>query len=256
MLTFAELEISNLAKIHSLEPTPPIAIGEGNVVTARMTTRQTHQLVRVQFSDQTTLIGTPAHPIWSVCEQDWVDLEELMEGDLVLGESGRLEVVSTELIETLEPVYNLEVYGEHVYVVENSGILVHNGRRLGYKGPKAKKVREWARPGWKSRRRFRDGDSGLKDHARRHSDLTPDAYLRRGQENVLFGKRLKGGAKYPKANYYVRRVGPDAYSVTITNNRGEIISIDTWTHGGVPISKAIIIKGLERSGVTPPKDFF
>ncbi len=145
MLTFAELEISNLAKIHSLEPTPPIAIGEGNVVTARMTTRQTHQLVRVQFSDQTTLIGTPAHPIWSVSEQDWVDLEELDEGDLVLGESGPLEVVSTELIETLEPVYNLEVYGEHVYHVENSGILVHNGRGGRCKGPKAKKVRTPAR---------------------------------------------------------------------------------------------------------------
>ncbi len=33
MLTFAELEISNLAKIHSLEPTPPIAIGEWQIVT-------------------------------------------------------------------------------------------------------------------------------------------------------------------------------------------------------------------------------
>ncbi len=142
MLTFAELEISNLAKVHSLEPTPPIAIGEGNVVTARMTTRQTHQLLRVQFSDQTTLIGTPAHPIWSVSVEDWVDLEELDEGDLVLGESGPLEVVSTELIETLEPVYNLEVYGEHVYHVEQSGILVHNGKLTPkYRGPKAKRVK-------------------------------------------------------------------------------------------------------------------
>ncbi|EJJ6948119.1 hypothetical protein NJJ93_001007, partial [Salmonella enterica] len=29
---------------------------------------------------------------------------------------------------------------------------------------------------WKSRRTFKDGDSGLKDHARRHSNLSPEDY--------------------------------------------------------------------------------
>ncbi len=189
MLTFAELEISNLAKIHSLEPTPPIAIGEGNVVTARMTTRQTHQLVRAQFSDQTTLIGTPAHPIWSVSEADWVELEELKEGDLVLGESGPLEVVSTELIETLEPVYNLEVYGEHVYLVENSGIFVHNGRRLGYKGPKAKRVH--------ARRKFLGGTPGKDSPTGRVVQAT------RRADGTLIGEGAKAKFKHNNKWYSI-----------------------------------------------------
>ncbi len=167
-------------------------------------TRQTHQLVRVQFSDQTTLIGTPAHPIWSVSDADWVELEELDEGDLVLGESGPLEVVSTELIETLEPVYNLEVYGEHVYHVENSGILVHNGRfRAKYKGPKSKRqggvyvlvddanvVRRTGRTKDLARR--------MKEHLKQFPKLvmkqlfkTNHKYTQRGLSNMLYTKHRK-----------------------------------------------------------------
>ncbi|WP_447871319.1 RHS repeat-associated core domain-containing protein [Serratia fonticola] len=37
-------------------------------------------------------------------------------------------------------------------------------------------------PKWKQRRAFKDGDSGLKDHTRRHSNLTPEQYLKRGQK--------------------------------------------------------------------------
>ena len=43
-------------------------------------------------------------------------------------------------------------------------------------------------PKWKSRRSLKDGDSGLKDHARRHSDLPPEKYLEHGKKKISKGK--------------------------------------------------------------------
>src|SRR5665213_150397 len=67
--------------------------------------------------------------------------------------------------------------------------------------------------GWKSRRKMGPGDSGLKDHAKRHSKLAPNKYLERGQLNKSKGKMLKGGGKYPNARYYIRKIGPNEYSI-------------------------------------------
>ena len=109
---------------------------------------------------------------------------------------------------------------------------------------------------WAKRRTFKPGDSGLKDHAARHSDQSPAKYLERGQANVAKGRMLKGGGKYSKARYYVRKLGKDSYSVTITNHRGKILSIDTWKAGGTPLRREAVERGLKASGVTPPKGFW
>ncbi|MFL1416414.1 RHS repeat-associated core domain-containing protein [Pseudomonas fildesensis] len=109
---------------------------------------------------------------------------------------------------------------------------------------------------WKSRRAFKKGDSGVKDHARRHSNLSPARYLKRGKTNITHGKVLKGGGRAPDARYHVRKIGEDDYSVTITNKKVEILSIDTWQQGGASMNKADIARGLSLSGVTPPKSFW
>jgi len=111
-------------------------------------------------------------------------------------------------------------------------------------------------PKWKSRRSFKDGDSGLKDHARRHSNLSPEQYLERGKQNILKGKALKGGGRSPDVKYYVRKVGDDAYSVTIADKSNQILSIDTWKKGGESMTKIDIMKGLKSSGITPPQNFW
>lgn len=38
---------------------------------------------------------------------------------------------------------------------------------------------------WKQRRTFQEGDSGLKDHASRHSNWFPEDYLKRGQKKYI-----------------------------------------------------------------------
>jgi RHS repeat-associated protein len=104
--------------------------------------------------------------------------------------------------------------------------------------------------------------TGLKDHARRHSDKSPSEYLKQGQQNIKEGKMLKAGGRDAEARYWVRRVGKNEYSVTITNKKNTIKSIDTWRNRNPKtdqlnkLTKQHVMKGLEKSGVTPPKGFW
>lgn len=94
-----------------------------------------------------------------------------------------------------------------------------------------------------------------RDHAHRHSNLSPAEYLDRGRQNVTDGVQLKGG-KYPDAGYYVRKVGEDSYSLTITDKKGQILSIDTWSKEGATINQEKLSVGFRNSGITPPKHFW
>ncbi len=109
---------------------------------------------------------------------------------------------------------------------------------------------------WKSRRTLPGPtDSGLKAHAEKHEASATPEYLAGGQRNIAEGRMLKGGGRDPNAQYWVRQVGPDEYSVTIADKKG-IRSIDTWKNEKSPtITKAVLLKNLEKSGVTPPTGF-
>ncbi|WP_329600430.1 RHS repeat-associated core domain-containing protein [Lysinibacillus sphaericus] len=109
---------------------------------------------------------------------------------------------------------------------------------------------------WKQRRTFQDGDSGLKDHASRHSNLSSEDYLKRGQKNISDGALVKGGGKRQDADYYIRKLGENEYSITITNKKGEILSIDTWSNEGSPITAKKIGDMLSKGGNTLKKNFW
>ena len=129
-MEFPELEASGMAQIRSIEPCPAIAEGSGNVVTARIVTRQVSELVEIGFSDDEVLTGTPQHPIWSIERQDWVELGDLEIGEHLWTEDGPVEVQSKRLLSTAESVYNLEVHGHHIYQVGERGVLVHNANPI------------------------------------------------------------------------------------------------------------------------------
>ena len=87
-----------------------------------------------------TITGTTIHPVWSVDRQEWVPLAELAQGEGLycdtesfgLGFPSSLPpkasglVLSVSLSRVSQPVYNIEVHGEHVYQVGELGVLVHN----------------------------------------------------------------------------------------------------------------------------------
>jgi hypothetical protein len=100
------------------------------VVTARFVTREVHRVVSVDLlgagGELETLTSTPVHPVWSLDRGDWVPLAELTEGETLQGHTGPAIVLRLALHQAAQPVYNLEVHGEHVYQVGELGVLVHN----------------------------------------------------------------------------------------------------------------------------------
>jgi hypothetical protein len=129
-LNLPELEVSGLALVTAIKDCPPIADGEGSVVTARFVTREVHVVASVDVlgADGTveTVTGTTIHPVWSVDRQEWVPLAELTEGETLQGLDGLAVVLSVSLSRVSQPVYNIEVLGEHVYQVGELGLVVHN----------------------------------------------------------------------------------------------------------------------------------
>ncbi len=143
-LNLPELEVSGFAQVTVIEYCPRIATGEGSVVTARFLTREVHSIARVivarlsetslhdssnvgfNCDEMETIEGTLIHPIWSEDRQDWVPLGKLIEGERLRGTGGIVEVRSIEIASVAQPVYNIEVHGEHVYEASDFGLLVHD----------------------------------------------------------------------------------------------------------------------------------
>ena len=113
-----------------IDDCPPIADGEGSVVTARFVTREVHVVASVDVlgADGTveTITGTTIHPVWSVNRQEWVPLAELADGETLQGLDGLAVVLGVSLSRVTQPVYNIEVHSEHVYQVGELGVVVHN----------------------------------------------------------------------------------------------------------------------------------
>jgi hypothetical protein len=139
-LNLPELEVSGLALVTSIDDCPPIADGEGSVVTARFVTREVHVVASVDVlgADGTveTITGTTIHPVWSVDRKEWVPLAELTDGETLQGLDGLAIVLSVTLSRVSQPVYNIEVHGEHVYQVGELGVVVHNACHFHHPWPK------------------------------------------------------------------------------------------------------------------------
>jgi len=125
-----ELEVSGLALVTAIDDCPPIAEGEGSVVTARFVTREVHVVASLDVlgadGGVETITGTTIHPVWSVDRQEWVPLSELADGERLQGLDGLAVVLSVSLSRVSQAVYNIEVHGEHVYQVGELGLVVHN----------------------------------------------------------------------------------------------------------------------------------
>jgi hypothetical protein len=129
-MNIEELEVAGTAIVRTLRDCPAISVGQGNVVTGRYVTREASTKTRVEIlgedGTREAIEGTPQHPIWTVDRSRWVGLQDLVEGETLVGETGFATVLSVSTQSCSEPVYNLEIHGEHVYQVGKLGILVHN----------------------------------------------------------------------------------------------------------------------------------
>jgi hypothetical protein len=127
-LDLSELGAEGAAEVLAIEPCPPIPAGLGRVVTATFAHgTSSQQLLNLQVEGEAEPIGvTENHPIWSQTREEFVPAGKLEVGEVLLTRTGSTKIISIIPRGPPEPVYNLEVHGEHVYHVAASGVLVHN----------------------------------------------------------------------------------------------------------------------------------
>jgi Pput_2613-like deaminase/Pretoxin HINT domain len=192
-LAVPELEIDGLAEVTAVRDCPPIADGEGRVVTGKFVTRDVANVVRITLANGTEIRATDVHPIWSVDREDWVPAGKLEPGEQVDTLTGPVAVTSVEPLERHPAVYNLEVHGEHVYRIAVDGVLVHNAGPGHYAewalfGPKGALIRagdeisglDFALPkGWKLS--FPDQSWHGHTEGKLLSDLLQDGLLKPGR---------------------------------------------------------------------------
>ncbi len=73
------------------------------------------------------LRGTGAHPLYSLDRDDWVRVRDLQVGERLQTAEGAVTVESLEKVRGVHRVYNLEVEGDHEYLVGEAGVRAHNG---------------------------------------------------------------------------------------------------------------------------------
>lgn len=115
------------AKVVSIEACPPIKLGAGNVVTGKFIHESDGNLVDLKIEDQQeSTIVTANHRYWSADRKQFIEVGHLQPGEQVQTLGGLKQVESITPLPGNEMVYNLEVQGEHVYLVGSLGTLVHN----------------------------------------------------------------------------------------------------------------------------------
>jgi len=127
-LDLPEMGAMGIAAVKNIEPCSEIENSSGNVVTSTFRHPPSTIVLDVAFEGETDLIGvTTNHPFWSVEEQAFVPIGEMEVGDLVQTFNGDTKRIESKLPRPgPESVYNIEVWGEHVYFVGERGWLAHN----------------------------------------------------------------------------------------------------------------------------------
>ena len=213
-----ELEVSGLALVTAIDDCPLIADGEGSVVTARFVTREVHVVASVDVlgADGTveTITGTTIHPVWSVDRQEWVPLAELADGETLQGLDGLAVVLSVTLSRVSQPVYNIEVHGEHVYQVGELGLVVHNVKGavnlFKFNSAQALKARGW-----------KEGDSFL------HLPNQGTAKLNWAQNSSRLREAMRSGK--PIFDSYIDEAGNLIPTRGFLNAERELFKNRGWT---------------------------
>ena len=123
-LDMPEMGACGQAEVLAIEPCSSLEEGEGRLVTGtfKHTSGEVYDLkLESEFIGVTTM-----HPFWSVDREAWVSAIDLEIGETLKTLTGTTVIESRSRREEPETVYNIEVEGDHVYRVGDSGVLVYN----------------------------------------------------------------------------------------------------------------------------------
>ena len=87
---------------------------------------ETYTIYKLTINDE-EIYASPRHPFY-VVDKGYTEAYNLKKGDLLLSTNGVKKIANVEILEYQEPipVYNLEVEGNHNFLVTKDGYLVHN----------------------------------------------------------------------------------------------------------------------------------
>ncbi len=127
-LDLPEMGASGTAFVTDIQPCPPLRPGDGQLVTATFNHPPSREVLDVRFEGEQDAVGvTDNHLFWSVDQQRFVAIGEMEIGEQVQTYFGDIKRIVSKLPRPgPKTVYNIEVYGEHVYYVGSSGLLAHN----------------------------------------------------------------------------------------------------------------------------------
>jgi hypothetical protein len=126
-LDLEELGAAGPADVVEIASCLQIEEGNGRIVTGKFS-HTAANVIDVHVSGLAEPIGTTdTHPFWSEDRQTFVPAGELRVGEELRSlTGGQVRVTAIRPRGPPEAVYNLDVDGEHVYYVADSGLLVHN----------------------------------------------------------------------------------------------------------------------------------
>ena len=124
-LKLKELGFEGWLRVVGIQDAPEISSGPGRVVLSTFT-RLSNDVYEVGFVGGAVLRGTGGHPLWSLDRDDWVSVRDLQVGERLQTAEGAVSVEALEKVRGLHRVYNLEVEGDHEYLVGEAGIRAHN----------------------------------------------------------------------------------------------------------------------------------
>ncbi len=114
------------AEVLAVADCPPLADGDGAVVTGRFT-HSSAAVLNLRLVEIDEPLGvTAAHPFWSTDRRAFIPVGQLRPGERIQARDGQATVASILPRGPPSRVHTLEVHGEHVFRVGPAGLLVHN----------------------------------------------------------------------------------------------------------------------------------
>ncbi len=124
-LNMPEMGVEGEAEVLDIGPAQVYDVRPGLVTgTFKHTSAEVYDLKLESEAKLIRVTGT--HPFWSVDREVWVSVLDLEIGETLKTLDGTTVVESRVRGSEPEPVYNIEVEGDHCYRVGESGVLVHN----------------------------------------------------------------------------------------------------------------------------------
>ena len=125
-LRLSEMGVVGDARVVSVSEFHGTGRGEGREVTAtiRRSNNDVYELSFVEGGEP--LRGTGGHPLYSLDRDTWVSVRDLRVGERLQTAEGAVTVEALEKVRGEHRVYNLEVEGDHEYLVGEAGVRAHN----------------------------------------------------------------------------------------------------------------------------------